>query len=187
MRMTIAAVAVLLTALLAGPAPAATSTTAPTTPSVERSDTSARAALSTIKKKVIALTNKKRVNHGCGRLTNNAALGRAAQKHTKKLANYKKGPNDTNGYTFGDPVDPHDLPGEPALGTRITNEGYRWSRIAENIAYGQPTPRAVVAAWMGSPPHRRNILDCRLKNIGVGYALAADGTPHWTQDFGKKL
>jgi uncharacterized protein YkwD len=36
-------------------------------------------------------------------------------------------------------------------------------------------------AWMGSPTHRRNIVDCRFTATGVG--CAAEGE-HWVQDFG---
>jgi uncharacterized protein YkwD len=36
-------------------------------------------------------------------------------------------------------------------------------------------------AWMHSPEHKANILDCRFRDIGVGYDL--DGG-YWVQDFG---
>jgi uncharacterized protein YkwD len=36
-------------------------------------------------------------------------------------------------------------------------------------------------AWMNSPGHKANILNCDSKAIGVGYD--ADGN-YWTQDFG---
>jgi uncharacterized protein YkwD len=38
-------------------------------------------------------------------------------------------------------------------------------------------------AWMNSPGHRANILNCGLKNIGVGLAYNTKHTPYWTQDF----
>jgi uncharacterized protein YkwD len=54
---------------------------------------------------------------------------------------------------------------------------------AENIAYGQATPAAVMTAWMNSPGHRANILDCTLTTLGVGVTNGTGG-PWWTQDFG---
>jgi uncharacterized protein YkwD len=69
---------------------------------------------------------------------------------------------------------------------RMTEAGYHWSMAAENIAAGQKTPQAVVTAWMNSQGHRENILNCGLKQIGVGYATSSTsryGT-YWTQDFG---
>jgi uncharacterized protein YkwD len=40
----------------------------------------------------------------------------------------------------------------------------------------------VMTAWMNSPGHRANILNCSYTKLGVG---VADGTggPWWTQDF----
>jgi uncharacterized protein YkwD len=66
-------------------------------------------------------------------------------------------------------------------GDRITAAGYSWSAYGENVAYGYGTPESVMAAWMASPGHRQNILDCGFKEIGVG--LAQPGS-YWTQDFG---
>jgi uncharacterized protein YkwD len=63
-------------------------------------------------------------------------------------------------------------------------QGYRFHRAAENIAAGQPSPAAVVAAWMGSSGHRANIVDCRLTELGVGVAVGGSYRVYWTQDFG---
>jgi uncharacterized protein YkwD len=38
---------------------------------------------------------------------------------------------------------------------------------------------------MNSAPHRANILNCAYNNGGVGVAYKSDGTPYWTQDFGR--
>ena len=54
---------------------------------------------------------------------------------------------------------------------------------AENIAYGQPDPAAVMDDWMESKGHRANILDCELRTLGVGVAEGPGG-PWWTQLFG---
>jgi uncharacterized protein YkwD len=57
--------------------------------------------------------------------------------------------------------------------------GYR----AENVAVGQPTPEAVVTAWMNSRGHRKNILNSSLTTIGVGCSQSSNGRPYWTQQF----
>jgi uncharacterized protein YkwD len=72
---------------------------------------------------------------------------------------------------------------------RITNVGYVWSNIGENIATGFATPREVVTAWMASPDHCRNILSPSYANVGTGVnpnpvLAAAGGAATWTQDFG---
>jgi uncharacterized protein YkwD len=54
---------------------------------------------------------------------------------------------------------------------------------AENIAYGQPDPAAVMDAWMNSSGHRANILNCGLRTLGTGVAEGPGG-PWWTQLFG---
>ncbi|MCZ2806414.1 CAP domain-containing protein [Modestobacter sp. VKM Ac-2983] len=54
---------------------------------------------------------------------------------------------------------------------------------AKDIASGQPDAAAVMAAWMASPGHRHNILDCRLVTLGFGVAEGPGG-PWWAQLFG---
>lgn len=50
----------------------------------------------------------------------------------------------------------------------------------ENIAYGQRSAAEVMSAWMNSPGHRANILNCGYTKIGIGYAASGN---YWTQDF----
>lgn len=53
---------------------------------------------------------------------------------------------------------------------------------AENIAYGYSDGASVVEGWMNSPGHRRNIMNCSLTAIGVGFAGRGN---YWTQNFGR--
>ena len=74
------------------------------------------------------------------------------------------------------------------LSQRLTNAGYAGAfPWGENIAAGQPTPQAVVDAWMSSPGHCTNIMNGSYRAIGVGYAFRAGSTygHYWTQDFGE--
>jgi uncharacterized protein YkwD len=77
----------------------------------------------------------------------------------------------------------HQLPGEGALGTRINDVGYWWSRIGENIASGYPDVPSVMAGWLGDIPHRMNVMGS-FREMGAGMARADDGTPYWCVDFG---
>lgn len=174
--MTTAALAALLSAMLVAPAPSATSASAPPalrTTLAERSESAERVAISRVKKQVITLTNQRRTSRGCRPVRNHPALDRAAQRHSRKMAAAQRMS--------------HQLPGEPALGQRVTRAGYtNWTMLGENVAYGYPTPREVVRAWMQSSGHRRNILKCGYKHIGIGLAEDNQGRPYWTQDFGRR-
>ncbi|MER5741373.1 CAP domain-containing protein [Streptomyces sp. NPDC002262] len=119
---------------------------------------------------VLALVNAERAKAGCGALTANATLARAAQGHSDDMA----------ARDFFDHTNPDgDGPGE-----RVTAAGYPWSTYGENIAMGQSTPEQVMEAWMNSPGHRANILNCDFKELGVG--VTTDGGPYWTQVFGAR-
>lgn len=70
---------------------------------------------------------------------------------------------------------------------RVTLAGYRWQAAGENIAAGQPTAAAAVAAWMKSPGHCVNIMSPMFTELGVGYVAARDRYGHyWAQAFGRQ-
>ncbi|MCB5167559.1 CAP domain-containing protein [Streptomyces bambusae] len=117
---------------------------------------------------VVRLVNVERAAAGCRALTVDAALARAAQGYSDTMA-----ATGNFSHTGTDGSQPQD---------RIEAAGYDWSGYGENIAMGQADAAAVVAAWMDSPGHRENILNCRFTEIGVGLNTA--GGPWWTQNFG---
>jgi uncharacterized protein YkwD len=149
------------------PAPPAPRPTTPTTPS-----TAAPAPSGGVTAQVVTLTNAERAKAGCGPLAVDATLTAVAQAHSQDMA--------TNNY-----FDHNSQDGRTPF-DRMTAAGYRYSTAAENIAAGQRTPQDVMTAWMNSPGHRANILNCALKEIGVGYATASSSQygAYWTQDFG---
>ncbi|RPK54228.1 RNA polymerase sigma factor [Streptomyces sp. ADI96-02] len=120
---------------------------------------------------VTRLVNVERAKAGCGPVASNGLLATAAQGHSADMAarNYFS-------HTSPDGTDP---------GDRITAAGYRWSTYGENIAKGQRSAADVVSAWMKSPGHRANILNCSFKEMGVGKQDSGDG-PVWTQKFGAR-
>ncbi len=67
--------------------------------------------------------------------------------------------------------------GGSSVGTRLSGTGYRWSAVGENVAMGQASPAAVVAAWLASPRHCANIMNTAFVDVGFGFAPRADGAP----------
>jgi uncharacterized protein YkwD len=122
---------------------------------------------------VLTLVNQQRAKAGCPALTRDSRLATAARAHSADMA--------AHGYFD------HTTPSGVSAAQRITNAGYRWSSMGENIAEGQRTPADVMTAWMNSAGHRANILNCGYRNIGVGLAYDAHHTPFWTQDFAAPL
>jgi uncharacterized protein YkwD len=150
-------------------APPAGPTATGATPATARTTARPLSGNSSYEAQVVTLVNQQRSAAGCAALTVDSRLTAAARGHSQDMAqrNYFD----------------HNTPEGVTPWTRITNAGYHFSTAAENIAEGQPTPAAVMDAWMNSPGHRANILNCALRNIGVGLAYNARHTPYWTQDF----
>ncbi|MFD5553997.1 CAP domain-containing protein [Streptomyces sp. NPDC127068] len=117
---------------------------------------------------VVALVNRERAKVGCQPVSADAGLARLAEDFSQDMA--ARG--------FFDHTDPDgDSPWDRAEAAGISDLG------GENIARGQADAAAVMAAWMDSPGHRANILNCDFKTLGVG-AHFASGGPWWTQNFG---
>lgn len=74
-----------------------------------------------------------------------------------------------------------------SVGDRLTNAGYDWSAVGENIAAGQPTIDAVMTAWLDSPGHCANIMSPSYTEIGAAsYAVSGSDYPiYWTQVFAR--
>ncbi|MFF7392643.1 CAP domain-containing protein [Streptomyces scabiei] len=132
-----------------------------TSPAELSSETQAEAA-------VLLLVNEERAKAGCQPVAANSDLAKLAEAFSEDMA--LRG--------FFDHTDPDGSdPWDRAATLGITGLG------GENIARGQATAEAVMEAWMNSPGHRANILNCDFKTLGVGVHLG-DGGPWWTQDFG---
>jgi len=72
-------------------------------------------------------------------------------------------------------------------GDRSQRAGYAWQRIAENIAFGQETPREALDGWLSSPGHCANIMNPNFTEMGAAYGITAEqgsGVLYWTQMFG---
>ncbi|MER6410230.1 CAP domain-containing protein [Streptomyces humidus] len=117
---------------------------------------------------VLSLVNEERAKAGCSAVAANSSLSDLAEKFSDDMA--ARG--------FFDHTDPDGAsPWDRAAEAGISGLG------GENIARGQADAAAVMAAWMNSPGHRANILNCDFTTLGVGVHFGPGG-PWWTQDFG---
>ncbi len=117
---------------------------------------------------VVALVNLERAQAGCGPVRANPPLAALAGAFSKDMA--------TRGF-FG-----HDDPDGNTPWDRASQAGLS-GLGGENIARGQGDADAVMKAWMNSPGHKANILNCEFRTLGVGAHFAVGG-PWWTQEFG---
>lgn len=141
--------------------------------------------IETIRAATLCLVNRERAAQGEPALQSNSKLQASAQSHTESMAwgNYFE----------------HIGPGGQTPLDRMRAAGYIYSsnlgfEVGENIAWGTgslSTPRAIVAAWMGDPGHRANILDSHFRDSAVGVSphppsSLAHGQAGgiYTQDFG---
>lgn len=160
LRFTLPALA-LATGALALPAAA---TAASPCAGAQARPTAANAA--TIRHATLCLLNRQRARHGLPRLRQQRSLNRAATAYARLMV--RQG--------FFD----HVSPGGSTMTARIRSTSYLhgtrgWS-IGENLAWGAGSagsPARIVAAWMRSPGHRRNILDPTFREIGIGVAAGA--------------
>jgi uncharacterized protein YkwD len=104
---------------------------------------------------LLDLINQQRAdaNPRCKALNSSPQLQAAADRHAKDLA--------TNGWRN----DQHDSDGTTAQ-QRIGQAGYNWGAYGENQAK-ITSAQAAVNAWMNSPGHKANMLDCTMTDAGT--------------------
>jgi uncharacterized protein YkwD len=95
--------------------------------------------------------NRVRAAHGLRTLRYDARLARAAEAHTRAMAR-------TGAFTHGD------------FTSRMVRFKVSGPFVGENLAWGSGaygTSRGIVAAWLRSPEHRRNLLRAGFRRIGL--------------------
>ncbi len=141
-------------------------------------------APSAIGARILALANQARAQgRHCGNtffpaagpLRWNDTLARAAAGHSQDMA--------TNNY-FN-----HNSPSGTSPGMRVERVGYDYRATAENIAAGQMTPEAAMAAWISSPGHCVNLMNAEYTEMGAALASnrASSLGAYWTQVFGTPM
>jgi len=69
--------------------------------------------------------------------------------------------------------------------SRVTNAGYQWRAVGENIAAGQTSIAQVMQGWIDSPGHCRNIMSADFTQVGAALVETSDADypTYWTQNF----
>jgi uncharacterized protein YkwD len=125
-------------------------------------------------KRSFQLHNRVRRERGLRPFCVHPALQRAARAHSKDMIR-------------------RDYFAHGSVGARLKRYGYDWRLYGENIAGGSGSygsPGVIFNRWMKSPSHRKNILDRRFREIGVGtYTGVYRGYRNYTMytaDFGRR-
>lgn len=143
--------------------------------------------ISTAASATLCLLNRERTTRGLKPLKIDRNLTKAAVAHSQDMVRRTYFEHESpNGRT----------PFDRILATRYVPRGATWT-LGENIGWGTESlaqPIALVKAWMNSPGHRRNILDPRFREIGIGIVVGVpvrdrglDGQAGatYTTDFGR--
>ena len=102
------------------------------------------------------------------KITWNEILFTAAYNHSQDMAQH-----DFLNHTGSD---------ESIAATRISNAGYDWKVVAENISGGTETPEQTIDRWMASPGHCHNLMNPNYTEIGMACAISAGSEygVYWT-------
>jgi uncharacterized protein YkwD len=126
---------------------------------------------------VFQAINTDRASAGLPALQWSSALAGGAYKHSLLMS--------------GNNQMAHQLPGEPGIGTRISQDGVQWTWCGENIGYTSNTT-ASGALWLHQtmmaeqPPndgHRQNILSTNFTMVGIAIVIDANHRLWLTEDF----
>jgi uncharacterized protein YkwD len=154
-------------ALLVGAAPARAAVPVPPAPPL--APVAAPVPVATLMSQVVTMTNQQRHAYGCRQVAVDRELTLASVRQSSYMA------------TTG--IFTHVWRDGSTFVTRAHLAGYK-QPAGENIAWGYPTAAEVVAAWMASPHHRANILNCGARSIGTGVTYGPTGIPYFTEVLG---
>ena len=124
-------------------------------------------AQSAIEQDILKYTNEFRKTKGKAPLTLAQDISAQAEKHSKNMSS---GATPMGHEGFRERVKALESPGSFISGA------------AENVAYGNMTAKEVVAGWIKSPTHKKNLLG-HYTDIGIGVAKGKDGYLYFTQVF----
>ena len=117
---------------------------------------------------LLADTNAARAANGVASLKLNSKLDAAAQANADDMA--------ARDYWS------HYTPDGNPPWIWVTNQGYAYQKLGQNLATGFSDEQSTINGWMASPEHRANMLDSAFKDVGFGFAndpnyTAAGGGP----------
>jgi uncharacterized protein YkwD len=133
--------------------------------------------ITSLAKKAVDLVNQERVKAGLNPLKWNDQLAVAATAYAQEMA--------SRGFFA------HNSPDGSTPVERARRSGYQaygWGDVyvGENLGRGYNSAESVHQAWMNSEGHRTNLLLPKYRELGIGIAVAADGTRYWAQEFGSR-
>lgn len=111
---------------------------------------------------LLADTNAQRTANGVAPLALNAKLDAAAQANADDMA--------ARDYWS------HYTPEGNPPWIWVTNQGYAYQALGQNLATGFSDEQSTINGWMASPPHRENLLSTNFTEVGFGYANNPDYT-----------
>ena len=126
-----------------------------------------------LRRAMLCLVNRARMSAGLSPFRAERHLARAASRHAADMGRR---------HYFA-----HVSPGGESARSRARAAGWRGG-VGEVIAWScglLSTPRAVVHAWLNSPPHRSIILgSARAAGVGVKRLAGCGGRAYWVMDVG---
>ena len=133
--------------------------------------------------RIIAEVNRVRANRGLAKVRYRSSLITAARAHTRELCDRE--------------LLSHTSKCGWSVGQRVRHFGYTttdctyWT-VGEDLARAEAgtsaaRARAIVRRWMRSPAHRAVLLTARMRDIGVGVRVGADGMKYVTVDVGRRV
>lgn len=148
--------------------PTSSKTTRSTTTTASRPAVDATLA-SGLEDDILALINNHRKSKGLPALQMNGAITVEARKHTMAMAT-RRIEFGHAGFNIRNRIILSKVPGTTA--------------VAENVAFGSKTAKEVVAGWLNSSGHRKNI-EGNYKLTGIGVARDQHATLYYTQIFAR--
>ena len=143
------------------------------------------ANIGAVREAILCLINQKRATEGEQPLRINPKLQAAAESHSNECVELDY---------FAHVSPSGETPVERIQATGYVPSPFDGYVLGENLAWGTyelGTPKAIVAAWIASPPHLANILEARYTETGIGVTPAVpasrgEGAPGATyaQEFG---
>ena len=133
-----------------------------------------------VEARVLVLVNEFRAEHGLERIEREARLDATARYSAGYMAKSGRLDHDADGST-------------PAK--RVSDRGYRYCVLAENIAYEHHSrgfsverlARNLVEGWRESPTHRANMLDSAVTQTGIGVTSTTRGEYYAAQLFARPM
>ena len=116
--------------------------------------------------------NRLRHANGLGKLEMEGSLLAVARQYSRRMG-------EENFFSHADPQG-------RTVRDRVNAANVKWRTLGENLAYSSGYFNPVAASlhgWMGSPPHRKNILEPAFNHTVVGAWISSNGTVYFTEIF----